>query len=100
MNTSSFISGVLIGAAATAIMSKNKGSITSAITQNAGKMMDIGSIGSSGSGSSGGHSSHYAHSHNKDESMKQINDFISSNPDVKREVDMIMKETNTTIPGL
>ncbi len=100
MNTSSFISGVLIGAAATAIMSKNKGSITSAITQNAGKMMDIGSIGSSGSGSSGGHGSHYAHSHNKDESMKQINDFISSNPDVKREVDMIMKETNTTIPGL
>ncbi|MWV44745.1 hypothetical protein GRF59_14085 [Paenibacillus sp. HJL G12] len=101
MNTSSFISGVLIGAAATAIMSKNKGSITSAITQNAGKMMDIGAIGSLGTSSAGGHSSnHHAQSHSKDESMKQINEFINSNPDVKREVDMIMKETNTVIPGL
>lgn len=109
MNTSSFISGVLLGAAATAIMSKNKGSITSAITHNAGKMMDIGSIGSIGSASSGSHSSQpyaqpyaqsHAQSHNKDDSMKQIHDFINSNPDVKREVDMIMKETNTVIPGL
>lgn len=105
MNTSSFISGVLLGAAATAIMSKNKGSITSAITHNAGKMMDIGSIGSIGSASSGSHSSQtyaqtHVQSHNKDDSMKQIHDFINSNPDVKREVDMIMKETNTVIPGL
>ncbi|MEC0243359.1 hypothetical protein P4H66_26445 [Paenibacillus dokdonensis] len=97
MNTSSFISGVLIGAAATAIMSKNKGSITSAITQNAGKMMDMSSLGMNSAGS---HSSGHVQTHSKDESMKQINDFINSNPDVKREVDMIMKETNTVIPGM
>ncbi|WP_136606214.1 hypothetical protein [Paenibacillus dokdonensis] len=97
MNTSSFISGVLIGAAATAIMSKNKGSITSAITQNAGKMMDMSSLGMNSSAS---HSSQHVQMHSKDESMKQINDFINSNPDVKREVDMIMKETNTVIPGM
>jgi len=97
VNTSSFISGVLIGAAATAIMSKNKGSITSAITQNAGKMMDMSSLGMNSAGS---HSSQHVPTHSKDESMKQINDFINSNPDVKREVDMIMKETNTVIPGM
>lgn len=104
MNTSSFISGVLLGAAATAIMSKNRGAITSAITHNAGKMMDIGSIGSIGSSNSvnsGSYSNQHqqAAMHSKDDSMKQINDFINSNPDVKREVDMIMKETNTVIPG-
>ncbi|MCJ8011113.1 hypothetical protein MUG84_05055 [Paenibacillus sp. KQZ6P-2] len=103
MNTSSFISGVLIGACATAIMSKNKGSLTSAITQSAGKMMDIGAstmvASSSGSNSYSSNSNQYAQTHSKEDSMKHIHDFINSNPDVKREVDMIMKETNTTIPG-
>ncbi|MDR0269091.1 hypothetical protein [Paenibacillus sp.] len=109
MNTSSFISGVLIGAAATAIVSKNKGQISSAITQNASKMVDIASIGSLGMNHSTNHSTNHSMNHqnnqqtqyhSKDESMKQINDFIKSNPDVKKEVDMILKETNSVIPGL
>ncbi|WP_339324298.1 hypothetical protein [Paenibacillus sp. FSL W8-0194] len=97
MNTSSFISGVLIGAAATALVSRSRGNITSAIASNAGKMMDIGSIGSIGMNN---HESRYSEPHSKVESMKQINEFINSNPDVKREVDSILKETNTVIPGL
>lgn len=97
MNTSSFISGVLLGAAATALVSRNRGSITSAIANNAGKMMDIGSIGSVGMNNQ---ASSYATTYSKAESMKQINEFINSNPEVKREVDSILRETNTVIPGL
>ncbi|GIO30840.1 MULTISPECIES: hypothetical protein [Paenibacillus] len=97
MNTSSFISGVLIGAAATALVSRGKGTLTSAIAHNAGKMMDIGSIGSIAGNN---HASQYSDIHSKGESMKQINAFINSNPDVKREVDAILKETNTVIPGM
>ncbi|BFH61758.1 MULTISPECIES: hypothetical protein [Paenibacillus] len=100
MNTSSFISGVLIGAAATALMSRNKGAISSAITHNASKMMDIGSIGSIATGGTNYSAAPQNNAHSKADSMKQIHDFINSNPDVKKEVNMILNETNSSIPGL
>jgi hypothetical protein len=44
---------------------------------------------------------HTAHTaQNKEENMKLIKDFISTSPDVKREVEQILKETHTAVPGL
>ncbi|WP_055107745.1 hypothetical protein [Paenibacillus ihumii] len=39
-------------------------------------------------------------SHSKEYNLKQITDFIKGNADVRREVEQILKETNTVIPGL
>lgn len=102
MNTSAFIGGILIGAAATTLLSRNRGRnmITSVMGGNAkDKMMDMANIGI---GSSHRHDAHGSHndSYSKGSSVTQIKDFIRTNPDVKREVDMILKETNTVIPGL
>jgi hypothetical protein len=36
----------------------------------------------------------------KEENLRMLKDFIRSNPEVKREVEQILKETHTTIPGL
>jgi len=38
--------------------------------------------------------------HSKEYSVKQITDFIKGNADVRREVEQILKETNSVIPGL
>ena len=32
--------------------------------------------------------------------MNMLKDFIRTNPDVKREVEQILTQTNTTVPGL
>lgn len=39
-------------------------------------------------------------SHWKEYNLKQITDFIKGNADVRREVEQILKETNSVIPGL
>ncbi|WP_019638965.1 hypothetical protein [Paenibacillus fonticola] len=39
-------------------------------------------------------------SHSKEYNLKQITDFIKGNADVRREVEQILKETNSVIPGL
>ncbi|MNN63249.1 hypothetical protein D3C81_1786140 [compost metagenome] len=41
-----------------------------------------------------------ATNHSKEHSLKQITDFIKGNPDVRKEVEAILKETNTVIPGI
>ncbi|MED4955497.1 MULTISPECIES: hypothetical protein [Paenibacillus] len=38
--------------------------------------------------------------HSKEYNLKQITDFIKGDADVRREVESILKETNTVIPGL
>lgn len=38
--------------------------------------------------------------YSKEYRLKQITDFIKSNADVRREVDAILKETHSAIPGL
>ncbi|RRJ66362.1 hypothetical protein EHV15_28165 [Paenibacillus oralis] len=38
--------------------------------------------------------------HSKEYNLKQITDFIKSDAGVRREVEAILKETNTAIPGL
>lgn len=32
--------------------------------------------------------------------MSMLKDFIRTNPDVKHEVEQILSQTNTTVPGL
>ena len=112
MNTSSFLSGVLIGAAATAYMSKNKESIGQMADKAKDKVMDVASsnmgidLSSLGSAitdtlqhSSSSHS-HASSTASKDTSINMVKDFIRTHPEVKQEVDQILKETNTVIPGL
>lgn len=38
--------------------------------------------------------------HSKEYSLKQLTDFIKGDADVRREVEAILKETNTPVPGL
>lgn len=117
----SFLCGALVGAAAVIWSAKrNGGKLTggkgimnlAGMTMNsAGKGSEHGHSsasehkhGSSGMGESKVHpssavSSHDA-GHSKEYSVKQITDFIKGNADVRREVEQILKETNSVIPGL
>lgn len=119
VNISSLLTGIVIGAAATNMMSKNNqnGSVNPIADLAKGKMMDFATLGmnfvgdnfsespTSGSTHNSTHESPATsgaetQTHSKESSMKMVKDFIKQNPDVKYEVDMILKETNTVIPGL
>jgi hypothetical protein len=119
VNFSSLLTGIVIGAAATNIMSKNNqnGSLSNMADKARGKMMDFTSMGlnlgsdreSEGPTVGSNHNSGYekiatsgiqTQTHSKESNMKMLKDFIRENPDVKYEVDLILKETNTVIPGL
>lgn len=117
MKSSSFLCGVLFGAVATAMARKNKGLLTAAM--DAGSMMNWSSMtsqhssdkreqSSSHSGSKGfsgtqvrpSCNSTNDESYSKEHTLKQIMEFIKGNPEVRSEVEGILKETNTAIPGL
>lgn len=127
MNTSSFLCGVLMGAAASMIMSKKRNSLMSSLGQSGGSMSGaadkakekiIGmattgfgntAVSSSNSssntqsnGSNSGTSEHKTESpvKSKESNLKLLKDFIRNNPEVKSEVEQILKETHTAIPGL
>lgn len=122
MNTSSFLCGVMLGAAASMIMSKKRGSMSS-FMQPGGRMQGAGEkardkimgmamtgFGSTVEGGShdkaeykaAGDAGHREDSplKSKESNLNMLKDFIRSNPDVKHEVEQILKETHTTIPGL
>ncbi|WP_438351297.1 hypothetical protein ACP8HI_11985 [Paenibacillus sp. FA6] len=119
MKISSLLTGIVIGAAATNMMSKNaqNGSISHMADKAKGKMMDFTMMGMNlgsdreSEGPTGGltHNSTYettatsglqTQTDSKESNMKMLKDFIKENPEVKYEVDMILKETNTVISGL
>lgn len=127
MNTSSFVCGVVIGVAASMIMSNKKnammstsghsgGSMTGSMSDAADKAKDkiismamtgFGNTASSASnsqsnGSNGGSVEHKQESsvQSKESNLKMLKDFIRSNPEVKSEVEKILKESHTSIPGL
>ncbi|WP_255223009.1 hypothetical protein [Paenibacillus sp. 7541] len=56
--------------------------------------------GSSSRQTSAQHYSPQASSHSKAADLSQIKEFIRKNPDVKHEVEEILKETGTVVPGL
>lgn len=123
MNTSSFLCGVIMGAAVSMFMSKKRNSLMSALGQSGGSMSGtadkakekiigmattgFGNTAASSSnaqnnGSSSGASEHKKESstQSKESNLKLLKDFIRSNPEVKSEVEQILKETHTVIPGL
>lgn len=125
MNTSSFLCGVVMGAAASMMMSKKRGALMSSLGQANGSMMqgagekakdkilDMAMTGfgsTSAGGSSKDHTTHASTAvsghkpessvQSKESNLKMLKDFIRSNPDVKHEVEQILKETHTSIPGL
>ncbi|KAF6580129.1 MULTISPECIES: hypothetical protein [Paenibacillus] len=125
MKTSSFFLGIVLGAVASSLISRNRdmlglsmdmgGKKSGNLVQKARtKMMDAAFPGmgeitlnkedthkDQDHHSQTDKTAHNAHTaKNKEENMKLIKDFISTSPDVKREVEQILKETHTAVPGL
>ncbi|APB70779.1 hypothetical protein PPYC1_10610 [Paenibacillus polymyxa] len=125
MKTSSFFLGIVLGAVASSLISRNRnmlglsmdmgGKKGGNLVQKARtKMMDAAFPGmgeitlnkedthkDQDHHSQTDKTAHNAHTaKDKEENMKLIKDFISTSPDVKREVEQILKETHTAVPGL
>jgi hypothetical protein len=125
VKTSSFFLGIVLGAVASTMISRNRsmlgltmdmeGKKGGNLVQKARtKMMDaafpgMGDITLNKQDTHEDHdhrsttdkTAHSAHTaQTKEENMKLIKDFISTSPDVKREVEQILKETHTAVPGL
>ncbi|MCC3379256.1 hypothetical protein ACFQ5D_14155 [Paenibacillus farraposensis] len=122
MKTTSFFLGILLGAVAGSLVSRNRNMLGFSMDMNGGKsgnlvqkarskMMDAAfpGMGDIALNKQDTHKDHGHHSktdqtvhaaQSKEENIKLIKDFISSNPDVKREVEQILKETHTAVPGL
>jgi hypothetical protein len=125
VKTSSFFLGIVLGAVASSLISRNRnmlglsmdmgGKKGGNLVQKARtKMMDAAfpgmgeiTLNKEDTHKDQDHhlqtdkTAHNAHTaKNKEENMKLIKDFISTSPDVKREVEQILKETHTAVPGL
>lgn len=126
MRTSSFFYGAIVGAAVYRMISRNRGMSFISMLKGtdfsnlAGTAKDKmqnytnlnqgnGSQESVRPSSSGSYSSSHstgsqhgvqASTNPKTTNLKQIKDFIRSNPDIKLEVEQILQETHTVIPGL
>ncbi|MNJ40933.1 hypothetical protein D3C77_358380 [compost metagenome] len=117
MKSVSFLCGALVGAAAVIWSAKRNGSQMGGNGKGIKKLAGL-SMNSSGKGSEQQSSSEASFSssseskvypsstssanasHSKEYNLKQITDFIKGNADVRREVEQILKETNSVIPGL
>ncbi|GAA0135577.1 hypothetical protein YSY43_24170 [Paenibacillus sp. YSY-4.3] len=121
MKSVSFLCGALVGAAAVIWSAKRNGGKLAG-SNGIMKLAGMG-MNPAGKGSGQGHTSESEHKHNstafgdskvhpssassssdaghsKEYSVRQITDFIKGNADVRREVEQILKETNSVIPGL
>ncbi|MNC53196.1 hypothetical protein D3C75_1025850 [compost metagenome] len=70
-------------------------------------MTGFGSTAASGNHDGGARSSQGSTEHkaestaqSRETNLKMLKDFIRSNPEVKHEVEQILKDTHTAIPGL
>ncbi|MFF2908082.1 hypothetical protein [Paenibacillus sp. NPDC057934] len=124
MNTSSFLCGVLLGAAASMIISKKRSALMSSLVQSGANghgagdrakeklfgmaMTGFGNTSASGDqgheqdskSGKGEHKKSESPVQSKESNLKMLKEFISSNPDVKHEVEKILKDTHSAIPGL
>lgn len=124
MKTSSFIYGALVGAAVYRMISRKDGMSFSSMlkganvsrladtamdkmnnytknsNQGSGRQENVRPSSSGSDSSSGNQHGSQTSSNSKTANLKQVKDFIRSNPDVKHEVEQILKETHTVIPGL
>nr|WP_245255946.1 hypothetical protein [Paenibacillus lactis] len=69
----------------------NNGSSQESVRPSSSRHDSANPVGAAGVSSS---------SNSKAANLKQLKDFIRSNPDVKQEVEQILKETHTVLPGL
>ncbi|MNW39995.1 hypothetical protein D3C74_170980 [compost metagenome] len=124
MKSSSFLCGVLLGAGAAIWASRRKAG-TGLMSLMGGastalKFAEQDKIDQSANHSSASYTHHQnsykgpvtsaqeypssvssaAANHSKEYNLKQITDFIKGNGDVRKEVEAILKETNTVIPGI
>ncbi|WP_068785233.1 hypothetical protein [Paenibacillus phocaensis] len=129
MKSSSFLGGILVGVFATVWASRRKQSLMS-VMNGAGSALKFAGTTSNRQGAtedisaalktdasasppaakatganaqvfpSSGSSSAAGSNHSKEYSLKQLKDFIKGDADVRREVEAILKETNTPVPGL
>ncbi|KZE65350.1 MULTISPECIES: hypothetical protein [Paenibacillus] len=131
MKTSSFFLGIVLGAVASSLISRNRNMLGFSMDMGGNKggnlvqkartkMMDaafpgMGDISLNTQNTHRDHEHRSQHEHHsqtdksayntqtaksKEENMRLIKEFISSSPDVKREVEQILKETHTAVPGL
>ncbi|PYE51368.1 hypothetical protein HUB98_05135 [Paenibacillus barcinonensis] len=116
MKASSFFWGIVVGVAASSWLAKGRlpmlssGSSRNVVDQAKHKMMEMTFPGMDGFSSKPDHhtephktgpkSSRVVSPQEKEENMNMLKDFIRTNPDVKHEVEQILSQTNTTVPGL
>lgn len=109
MKSSSFLCGVLVGAFGLMWASKRKEGLLNAqkgmmsltnLTRGKGSEFTSGSQHSTSSSSTRTADNHTHQADMKESNLKMIKEFIKGNPEVKREVEQILKDTHTTIPGL
>lgn len=116
VKTSSFFLGVIFGAAASVMMSRKRNMFTPLLSQSGvadrakHKIMNMAAT-SFGGGSddlkhaktesaASGKSDHTSHASSKDADLGMLKDMIRSNPEVKHDVEKILKETHSAVPGL
>lgn len=116
MKASSFFWGIVVGAAASSWLAKGRlpmmssSSSRNVVDQAKHKMMEMTFPGMDGFSSK---PDQHGETHKaaakisrpvtpkeKEENMNMLKDFIRTNPDVKHEVEQILSQTNTTVPGL
>ncbi|QWU14660.1 hypothetical protein SAMN04487895_106191 [Paenibacillus sophorae] len=116
MKTSSFFYGVMLGAAASMFMSKKRNMFTPMLGQSGAaekaknKIINMATAGFGSTSAnqqpsqteSLGSEGHKGASpvRSKEANLSMLKDFIRSNPEVKHDVEKILKETHTAIPGL
>ncbi|MCM3784041.1 hypothetical protein M3231_13750 [Neobacillus mesonae] len=117
MRTSSFLLGVTLGAVASSILSKNVNmpvakDARKMLNNTKEKMMDMTFPGMESMLSKAGIDSHVIDAvtpstpkkvvspKEREENMNLIKSFIRTNPDVKKEVEQVLKESHTAIPGM
>ncbi|MGG0822923.1 hypothetical protein ABE099_08575 [Paenibacillus turicensis] len=118
MKSSSFLCGVFLGAVSAMLINRNKALMSAG--KEAGMMWNWSSLKSGDSCKTHDKEHHHSTCHTEDKhdkvhpsssglhdethmkqsNLKQITNFIKSNPEVRKEVEGILKETGTIIPGL
>ncbi|USB34744.1 hypothetical protein [Paenibacillus sp. YPG26] len=111
MNSSSFIGGLILGAAGAVWLSKRQSHLLSSagslnLSGLTNKKHECSSTGSAAS-SFGSHAGQVTPSsapassaNSKESNLNTIKSIIKGNPGLHREVEQILKETGTVIPGL
>lgn len=117
MKTSSFFLGVVFGAAASVMMSRKRNMFVPLLSQSGAadrakhKIMNMAATSFGGESddlnhakktesAAPGKSDHTSQARSKDADLGMLKDLIRSNPEVKQDVEKILRETHAAVPGL